>query len=150
VILRRFCPHFISQNLNGIQASTALLELSPERRLAHGNAAGRGHALVVVGQAGDYVDAGVDVFHDSLMSSGTTALRGPLSLFFRLVLKRINAADSGMMPQFASDLNIIANLKITYELDVAESAGGSNDVISHQRMNSQVISTKMTVMARMT
>ena len=41
----------------------AAIEPGPEGRLADGDAAHAGHALVVVGHAGDHVDVGVDVVH---------------------------------------------------------------------------------------
>ncbi len=39
----------------------AAIEARPERRFGDGDAAGVRHALVVVGDAGDHVDVGVDV-----------------------------------------------------------------------------------------
>ena len=39
----------------------AAVEAGPEGRLAHRHAAALGHALVVVGDAGDHVDVRVDV-----------------------------------------------------------------------------------------
>ena len=39
------------------------VEPRPERRLAHHDAPGESHALVVVGGPGDHVNVGVDVVH---------------------------------------------------------------------------------------
>ena len=41
----------------------AAVEAGPEGRLADGDAAALGHAMVVVGDAGDHVDVRVDVVH---------------------------------------------------------------------------------------
>ena len=44
----------------------AAIEAGPEGRLADGDAAALGHAVVVVGDAGDHVDVRVDVVHQTI------------------------------------------------------------------------------------
>src|SRR5262245_5682172 len=56
----------------------AAIEAGPERRLTHCPTTSKRHPLIVVGDAGDHVNVGVDVIH--VKTSGQrTENRGPMS-----------------------------------------------------------------------
>ncbi len=73
----------------------AAVEAGPEGRLADGDAAALGHAVVVVGDAGDHVDVRIDVIHIRRNLLWCIVLRVSIA---RYLARCIGSARTGSLP----------------------------------------------------
>src|SRR5262249_25460192 len=85
----------------------AAIEPGPKRRLADGHAPALGHAVIVVGDAGDHVDVGVDVVHlgRNLRPKARFPSKGPRIIFTVRQYQFIAAPPPLRIPQWRAARN---------------------------------------------